>query len=114
VYFEKLGKVSIWVGQVLIEPGSDFLTNRFGAEDYDLDFQDCIVEEVATPVLELFEKLSYADSFIQPALEATVKLGIDRALWVTAQYNYDYDPSRCGLSSVPTEPRFVGSFDWHD
>jgi hypothetical protein len=114
MYFEKSGVVSVWVGQVLAEPKKDFLRNQFNAEDYDLDFQDCIVEKGKTPLRDLASRLSYAESFIDPLLQRARDAGLTEALWMLAQYDYAYDLSKANLREVPAEPLFLGAFEWHE
>jgi hypothetical protein len=112
--FEKRGRVSIWIGTIKVDPDADFLVNQFAATDYDLDFQDCIIGEHTSPISDLIAQLSYADSFCQEAVDKAATLGISEALWILAQYDYEYEPSRSGLSSIPSEPYFLGCFSWHD
>jgi hypothetical protein len=111
--FNKKGVVSIWVGQTPAKSGSDFLRDGFGIEDYDLDFQDCIVADCVSPIRDLSARLSYSNSFLEPLLQRASGLGITSGLWVLAQYDFDYDPNRSGVK-VPVEPAFIGSFSWHD
>jgi hypothetical protein len=111
--FEKRGMVSIWVGQILIEPGSDFLKEGFGVDDYDLDFQDCIHAGGATPLAELVQQLSYSASFGDDVVKIAQGLGVKTARWVMAQYDFAYAPPKTIATKLPDEPRFIGVFSWH-
>jgi hypothetical protein len=114
VSFGKKGIVSVWVGQTNVEQGSNFLRDKFGVEYYDPDDQDCIVGENRSPIRDLASRLSYSDTFLDLLLEKAGSMGVTSSLWILAQYDFEYDPDRVGVSVLPREPLYVGSFDWHD
>ena len=62
----------------------------------------------------MISRLSYAESFIEPVMQAASRMKATHALRVLGQYNYNYDPAQAGLIVLPTEPLFLGSFDWND
>jgi hypothetical protein len=108
------GIVSIWIGQKAVEPGSDFLRDKYAVEYHDPDDQECIVGEGLTPLNELASRLSHSESFIKSLLQMAASLRLTSALWVMAQYDFSYDPNKAGLSVTPEEPLFVGAFEWHE
>lgn len=114
VSFEMPGIVSVWVGQIRPEPGSNALREKFGVEYYDSDFRDCIVGEGRSPIRDLAYQLSYSESFLDSLLQKAADKGVTSAWWILAQYDFAYDPARAGLSALPAEPSFLGNFHWHD
>jgi hypothetical protein len=114
IYFDEPGVISLWVGQVWVALGSNFLRDLYGVDDYDPDNQECILRDSSTTVSELVLKLSYSDSFRDAAIESALQLGIVSARWIMAQYDFAYDPTRVGLAALPTEPVFIGRFKWHE
>ena len=112
--YRKDGAVSLWIGQKRVTPGSNFLRDQFGVDYYDPDNQECIVEEAVTPIFDLVSRLTCSESFRVAAIEAVEHLGVTSALWVMAQFDFAYDPLAAGLKSAPSEPLFIGKFDWHE
>ena len=114
VSFSKDGIVSIWIGQQPVEPGSDFLREKFGVEYHDPDSQECIVEKSISPLPALVPRLSYSESFRDAAIQEANRIGLMAALWVFAQYDFAFDPKKAGLSVLPGEPFYLGNFAWHE
>lgn len=114
VYFEEDGVVSLWVGQVKVAPGSNFLRDLYRVDDYDPDNQECIVQASATPIVDLIAELSYSESFRDAALAAAEQLRMSSPLWIMAQYDFAYDPAAVQLIDWPAEPKFLGTFAWND
>ncbi len=114
MYFEEDGIVSLWVGQVRVAKGSNFLKDQYGVDYYDPDNQECVVEESVIPIAGLISQLSYSASFREAAINAASQLSVSSALWVMAQYDFDYDPEAVGLTDLPDEPKFIGKFNWHE
>jgi hypothetical protein len=114
IYWEKEGVVSLWAGQVRVADGSNFLRDQYGVEYYDPDNQECVVEESIIPISDLIPQLSYSESFRAAAIESARRVGISSALWVMAQYDFAYDPSKVALTLLPQEPAFLGSFPWRE
>lgn len=112
--FSKDGIVSIWIGQEPVEPGSDFLRDKFGVKYYDPDLQECIVEKTKAPLVALVPRLSYSESFQDAVIQETNRVGVMTALWVFAQYDFAFDANKAGLSLLPTEPFYLGNFAWHE
>jgi hypothetical protein len=112
--FSMDGIVSIWVGRKLVEPGSDFLRDKYRVEYYDPDDQECIVETSPSALDALVSRLSYSESFRNEVVEEAKRVGLTSALWVMAQYDFAYDPVKAGLSATPDEPSYLGSFKWHE
>jgi hypothetical protein len=114
LYLSEDGAVSLWIGQKLVTPGSNFLRDQFGVNYYDPDNQECIVEVAVTPISDLVSRLSFSESFRAAAIEAAERLGVKSALWVMAQFDFAYNPLAAGLKSPRSEPLFIGKFDWHE
>jgi hypothetical protein len=112
--FSMDGVVSIWVGQVAVTPGSDFLRDTFGVEYYDPDSQESIVESSPSPLAAMVRRLSYSESFGDAVLKEANRVGLTSALWVMAQFDFAYDGAKAGLSELPDEPFYLGSFEWQE
>ena len=112
--FEKEGRVSIWVG---LKPGTgkfDVLQDLCGVGYYRLSDQEGNSRDGAeVPLRELLGELSYSPSYIDEALRAAKAKGIERACWVTVQYDFEYDPARV-KRSVASDPVFIGSFPYEE
>lgn len=114
LHLEEDAAISLWAGQQRVAPGSNFLRDLYGVDDYDPDNQECIVEDSVAPIKDIISKLSYSDSFVDAAVVAADQLGIRSALWVMAQFDYAYDPAAAGIAPMPQEPVFIGRFDWNE
>lgn len=114
IYFGKGGVVSLWAGQRRVVPGSNFLRDKFNVEYNDPDNEECIVEDSISPLPDLISGLSYSESFQQAAIKAAERLGVTAALWVMAEFDFAYDPVKAGVQRVPSEPIFLGQFEWHE
>lgn len=108
------GVVSIWIGLLgdEVDSGADTLQDLCGVGYYRLDDQEsnCFDFEIVG-VDKLLVDLSYSKSFIANAIEAARKLGIFEARWLTAQYDFDYDPSKVSRP-IASDPVFIGSFTY--
>lgn len=115
--FEKDGVVSVWVG--LTDDSNDaeemdVLQDLCGVGYYELDNQEgnCLdFKRVSLKIL--LQEMSYSESFIKEALAAAKDKGVTEALWVTLQYDFDYDPNRVNRK-VAIDPIFIGSFNYSD
>ncbi|MDN3576545.1 hypothetical protein QWZ03_07170 [Chitinimonas viridis] len=114
--FEREGVLSIWIGLLgdKIDAGADVLQDLCGVGHYRLDDQEINSLDFETAGIDrLLGDLSYSRSFLVRAVEAASKKGLSEAKWVTAQYNFDYDPSLvCRL--VAADPVFIGSFTYSE
>ena len=112
--FRKKGKVSVWVGQVKIDPQIDILRDLCGVKAYDLDLQECIVDAKKwkpQKIAKLLSQLSFPESFADDAAAAIGKFGIDSALYLICQYDFAYNPKRA-IQPISSDPQFVGCFVW--
>jgi hypothetical protein len=115
VSFEKRGWVSIWAGLTDEDREKDVLKELCGVDYYDVDYQENIIapDWQLVPVQQLLLKLSYSDSFLESAVRAALKKGIEQARLVVMQLNFKYDPSRV-TKKVSSDPVFLGAFKWTD
>jgi hypothetical protein len=114
--FQKKGRVSIWVGRHRCDPTVDLLKDLCGVSSYDLDSQECLVDDETwanQPIKQLLQKLSYCDSFLAKALDTAQALNISEALYVVAQFDFAYDPKKVEKPIAP-DPLFLGSFRWSE
>jgi|GEM_PF-3208012 len=115
----KKGPVSIWVGYKKISPEIDILKELCGVTSYDLDSQEVIVDEEKwkqQPAAALLAELSYAYSFLSSALIELKNRKIGKALYVIAQYDFDF-AEYCRTkrkSKNNQEPVYLGTFEWND
>ena len=94
----------------------DLLRDLCGVARYDLDSQECVVDDRGwkpRPIRRLLKGLSYSDSFLQPALAAAGERGLEDALYVLAQYEYAYTPTRARRKPA-ADPVFLGVFEYDD
>lgn len=115
--FEKAGVVSIWVGVNDAFNDSeelDVLQDLCGVGYYELHNQEsnCFDFQVV-PLKQLLEEMSYSDSFLEKALSSALRKGIDKARWVTLQYDFNYDPKQV-RRVVKNDPVFIGSFPYSE
>jgi hypothetical protein len=113
--FEKEGVVSIWVG---LEDSADdpeeldVLQDLCGVGYYELDNQEANCFDFKSVTLqELFDELSYSDSFINEAIEAARSKEVLEARWVIVQYDFEYDPCRV-TRPIADDPVFLGCFSY--
>lgn len=114
--FEREGVVSIWIGLLgdEVDVGADVLQDLCGVGYYRLDDQESNSFDFETiGVDKLLGDLSYSESFLAKSVEAARKRGLSEAKWVTAQYNFDYDPSRV-RRPIAADPVFIGSFTYSE
>jgi len=114
--FEREGVVSIWVGLRgdEVDTGADVLQDLCGVGYYRLDDQESNnFDFEMVGVDKLLGDLSYSKSFLANAVEVARRRGVNEARWVTAQYNFDYDPSRV-RRSIAADPVFIGSFTYSE
>ncbi len=112
--FEKNGVVSLWVGlgDRSSEPDVDTLQDLCGVGYYKIDDQEgnCFnFDEV--DLYNLLKGLSYSDSFLSEALAAAKNIGITNARWVTAQYEFEYNPEKV-TRPIAEDPTFIGVFNY--
>lgn len=111
-----VGRVSIWVGFHRVSPDTDLLRDLCGVSRYDPDSQEIIVDDRRwrlRPITNLLRELSYSRSFLTDALAAATDRGIDKALYVLAQFDYVYNPKRV-RKPISSDPVFLGCFRWTD
>ena len=99
-FFEKKGKVSLWLG----------------VRKPDLDEQEVAAIRDTFPratVAEILRRLSYSSSLLEPANQAAAKKKVTHAYWALAQYEFAYDPKRV-RRAVAKDPLSLGVFDWND
>lgn len=115
VDFEKEGVLSIWVGTKNIDSNIDILKELCGVDYYDVDFQDCIVADDCqeTNIENLIKRLSYAESYCEKAVSKAKSRGLDKAIWVTMQFDFAYDPSLV-TRPIADNPIFLGVFEYVD
>lgn len=109
------GFVSIWVGfkDDSEDPdGLDVLQDLCGVGYYDLSKQEgnCF-DFKSVSVKLLLEEMSYSESFMKAALAAAEAKGLSEALWVTLQYDFEYDPSKV-KRKIHDDPIFLGAFPY--
>ena len=112
--FEKKGLISIWVGLTDRhgEPEVDTLQDLCGVGYYRLDDGEGNCFDFAEVALSaLLSGISYSNTFLTNAMAAAKEKGIEKARWVTVQFDFDYDPSRVSRP-VASDPVFLGSFDY--
>lgn len=112
--FEKNGVVSLWVGlsDRSTAPDVDTLQDLCGVGYYRIDDQEgnCFnFEEV--DLSKLLIGLSYSNSFLSNALTAAKNKGITSARWVTAQYEFEYNPEKV-IRPIANDPTFIGAFNY--
>lgn len=113
-HFEKDGVVSVWVGLRGDEGDldADVLQDLCGVGYYELSDQETNhFDFELVDLSKLLEELSYSGTFTQAALAAAKSKGIERARWVTVQYNFDYDPAKV-KRKIADDPIFIGSFPY--
>lgn len=112
--FAKEGFVSVWAGSTGADgdPDEDVLQDLCGVGYYRLSDQEgrCFDYELVD-LRRLLQDLSYASSYIDAALAAAKAKGIEKARWVTVQYDFDYDPTKV-LRKIADDPIFIGSFPY--
>ncbi len=110
--FQRDGLVSVWAG---LKPGTgevDVLQDLCGVGYYRLSDQEGNSRDCREVLLrELLEELSYAQSYIDAVVSSARAKGIERARWVTVQYDFDYDAARV-RRKVADDPTFIGSFPY--
>ena len=113
--FEKDGVVSIWVGlkDNADDPEDlDVLQDLCGVGYYELDNQEANCFDFRRVTLqELLEEISYSKSFMKEALDTAQNKELSEALWVTVQFDFEYDPSRVNRK-IADDPVFLGSFTY--
>ena len=113
--FEKDGIVSIWVGlkdNTNDSEDLDVLQDLCGVGYYELSNQEANCFEFRRVSLEkLLEDISYSNSFMTEALERAKKKGLTEGLWITVQYDFEYDPSRV-KRKIADDPVFLGCFSY--
>jgi hypothetical protein len=113
--FEKDGVVSIWVGLTddSNDPeGLDVLQDLCGVGYYDLHNQEANNFDFEKVQLKkLLEEMSYSESFINEALASAQDKGLSEALWVTLQYDFDYNPEKV-KREIADDPIFLGCFSY--
>ncbi|WP_254508929.1 hypothetical protein [Anatilimnocola floriformis] len=110
--FEEVGFVSLWVGQSLVEDGSDFLRDQYRVDFADADFQECTIREQALPLAELLVAISWSESFREAALAGAQQAGLTAGRWLMAQFDFKYDPAVAELREMPRDPVFIGAFEF--
>lgn len=112
--FQKEGVVSIWAGFSGDEsdPELDVLQDLCGVGYYRLSDQEHYnFGFELVDLAELLEPLSYSQSYKCEALAAASWHGLEKARWVTVQYDFDYDPSKV-RRPIADDPVFIGSFPY--
>lgn len=119
-FFEKKGKVSIWLGlrkpNMKAMQGVDILQDLCRVGYYDLDEQEVAAAGdtfLKATVADILGRLSYSSSFLGPAGDAAAKKKVKQAYWALAQYEFAYNPQRV-RKAVAKDPFFLGVFDWND
>ncbi len=113
--FDKRGLVSVWVGLGGKKgiPGLDILQDLCGVGYYRLSDQESFNSFQPSDLRALLESASYSESFVDVALAAASKRGLEQARWVTLQYDFDYDPAEV-QRPIADDPIFIGSFPYVD
>lgn len=106
--------VSVWIGLTDDEgePDLDVLQDLCGVgyyrlsdqEHYNFNFDIADLRDLITP-------LSYSATFIDATLAAARKHGLEKARWITVQYDFDYDPLKV-TRQIADDPIFIGSFSY--
>jgi hypothetical protein len=113
--FEHFSVVSIWVGltdQSGLPDEADILQDLCGVGYYSVDNQESNNYDYRNvQISELLRELSYSSSFADAAINAASLLGVYRARWIIAQYDFAYQPSKV-KRSVHNEPIFLGRFSY--
>jgi hypothetical protein len=112
--FQKEGVVSIWAGLSGDEgdPELDVLQDLCGVGYYRLSDQEHYnFGFELVDLAKLLEPLSYSQSYMCEALAAASRHGLEKARWVTVQYDFDYDPSKI-RRPIADDPVFIGSFPY--
>ena len=112
--FATPGVVSIWVGSA--EPTEfaenlDILQDLYGIGYYDLDDNEAYYGAAPADIGELLRLFSFQASFTPAVVEAARRLGITRARWAIAQFNFAYDPARV-QRPIRDDPGFLGVFQY--
>lgn len=114
--FDKKGVVSVWVGlggRTGI-PDLDILQDLCGVGYYRLSDQESFNHGFQLVELrELLATASYAESFVDAALAAASKRGLEQARWVTLQYDFAYDPTKV-QRPIADDPIFIGTIPYVD
>ncbi|WP_202742875.1 hypothetical protein [Acinetobacter calcoaceticus] len=112
--FEKEGTVSIWAGILGedVDTDLDILQDLYGVGYYRLDDQETNNFNFEMVSLnELIEDLSYSKSFINEVVSVAFEKGIVDCRWVTAQYDFAYNPSKV-RRNIAKDPIFIGNFKY--
>ena len=110
--FQRQNKVSVWVGLdgSRGEPELDVLQDLCGVGYYRLSDQEHYnFDFAAVNLRDLLAPLSYSPTFIDAAIAAARKRGLEKACWVTVQYDFEYDPLKV-KRQIANDPIFIGSF----
>ena len=109
--FEHKGWVSVWLGTTPAPTGGniDTLQDLCGVGYYELSDQESHNSSSAVPVGQLFEKISYAATFLTAVLAAAQRMDIATAFWMTAQFDFAYDKSKV-RRPISEQPVFIGAF----
>ncbi|WP_426318767.1 hypothetical protein [Pseudoduganella sp. R-43] len=110
--FQRQNKVSVWVGLdgSRGEPELDVLQDLCGVGYYRLSDQEHYnFDFAAVDLRDLIAPLSYSATFIGAAIATARKRGLEKARWVTVQYDFEYDPLKV-TRQISSDPIFVGSF----
>lgn len=114
--FDCSGAVSIWVGILgeEVNAGADILQDLCGVGYYRMDDQEINNFDFnLIDVRQLLSGLSYSFSFLDNAVVAAKKLGLNEARWIVAQYDFKYDPSKI-TRLIESDPVFIGFFEYSD
>lgn len=114
--FRKKGRISIWVGFNRCDPAVDLLKDLCGVDSYDIDSQECVVDDKKwrqQRIERLLGQLSYSESFLHEAMDAAEQMGVSEALYVVVQYDFAFNPKKVRKTIAP-DPVFLGCFSWSD
>lgn len=112
--FHKEGLVSVWVGLSADdgEPDLDVLQDLCGVGYYRLSDQEHYnFGFELVDLRQLLQPLSYSKSYIEAAVAMASALGLQKARWVTVQYDFNYDPAKV-QRPIANDPVYIGSFPY--
>jgi hypothetical protein len=111
--FRRSGVVSVFLGNLRSEAQADkYLAKRFptdfGFAINPADGPEVFCRETPTPVRELLEGFSCANSFIDLAAKAATDLGWPKASCAVVFYNFAFEPTTPHTAGGPLN--FIGVF----
>lgn len=101
-------------GEIVERPFNQFSWD-FGFGFYDYDFVETMGarSQAIVDFSEIIARVSFSQSFFEPACAAATAVGCEQTAWIIVIYNFKYDPSVTGTTETEFM-RFVGAFPFDE